>query len=190
MTTPDASLLAKVAKSLAAPSATASSAGGGSLLVASAQSYGSRPIEDDLTLPTGFDPQAAALFEAVVEAAYLVANADGHFDDDEKTAFERVVIEACGENVLDSRQVDALLEDLTELLSEDGLDARITMIGKTVKKPEQAFEVLRIASLLAHVSGGVSDDEKQVLLKLAAAFSLGDDAANQAISEAERALSS
>lgn len=182
------SLLSKVARSLSLPPADTSTGSGSSILVAAAQSYGARPIEDDLTLPTGFDPHAAALFEAVVEAAFLVANADDEFDDDERHAFESVVTQAVSGDV-NQQQIKALLSDLAELLREDGIEARVTMVGRTVTKPLQQREVLRIAALLAHVSGGVSDVERSVLAKLATAFALGDDAVSDALSEAERALS-
>jgi tellurite resistance protein len=187
MSVPDESLLSKVAKSLSLPSADAPTGTGGSILVAAAQSYGARPIEDDLTLPTGFDPHAAALFEAVVEAAFLVGNADGHFDDDERRLFQSVVLQAVNDGV-DKRQIEALMGDLDELLREDGIDARVGMVGRTVTKPVQQREVLRIAALLANVSGGVSAEEREVLSKLATAFGLGEDAVTDALGEAERAL--
>jgi len=48
--------------------------------------------------------------------------------------------------------------------------------------------VLRVSSLLAHVSGGVSSVEREVLDKLAAEFKLTDAAVEQAIEEAAHAL--
>lgn len=189
MTVADESLLAKVAKSLTIPSPDPESGADSSILAAAATSYGSKPDEDEMTLPTGFDINAAALFEAVVEGAFLVANADGDFDADERKAFQSVVLEAC-KGKIDERQLEALVSDLSELLKEDGLDLRVGMVGRTVKKDMHQREVLRIAALLAHVSGGVSDVERDVLLKLAAAFQLGDDAVREAMTDAERALSS
>lgn len=76
---------------------------GNSILSLAANSYSVRPSED-ATVPTGFDPQAVALFEAIVEGAYLVATADGVFDAEEHLAFERVVVEACGGTVV-QRQI-------------------------------------------------------------------------------------
>ena len=185
----DPSLLAKVAQSLSRPPVDAPTGTSGSILSVAAQSYGARPDNEDLTIPTGFDPRAAALFEAVVEASYLVANADGEFDDDERRAFLSVVLQAAGKSV-EERQVNALVQDLAELLEEDGLDARIRMIGRTVTKPPHQREVLRIAALLAHISGGVSDVEREVLTKIASAFAFGDDAVQEALGDAERALAS
>lgn len=189
MTVADESLLAKVARSLTIPPDNTPTGASNSILAAAASSYGSKPDEDEMTLPTGFDINAAALFEAVVEAAFLVANADGEFDADERKAFQSVVLEACKDQI-DERQLEALVCDLAELLKEDGLDRRISMVGRTVKKDVHQKEVLRIAALLAHVSGGVSDVERDVLVKLAQCFQLGDDAVHDALGEAERALSS
>jgi len=189
MTVVDESLLAKVAKSLTLPPSDTPTGASNSILAAAASSYGSKPEEDEMTLPTGFDINAAALFEAVVEAAFLVANADGDFDEEERKAFQSVVLEACKDQI-DERQLEALVNDLAELLREDGLERRVGMVGRTVKKDVHQKEVLRIAALLAHVSGGVSDVERQVLTQLAQCFHLGDDAVQEAISEAERALSS
>ena len=51
-----------------------------SILALCAAAYGARP-QEEATVPTGFDPHAVALFESIVEGAYLVARADGVFDD-------------------------------------------------------------------------------------------------------------
>jgi len=63
----------------------------------------------------------------------------------------------------------------------------VRAIALAVGKPEQRQEVLRIAGLLAHVSGGVSPVEKNVLTKLAVAFHLEPrevDAALEAVKSA------
>ncbi|MCS6898254.1 MAG: tellurite resistance TerB family protein [Myxococcales bacterium] len=187
MTVVDESLLAKVARSLSLPPSDAPTGSSHSILAAAASSYGAKPDEEEITLPTGFDINAAVLFEAVVEAAFLVANADGDFDENERKAFQSVVLEACKDQI-DERQLEALVSDLTELLKEDGLERRIAMVGRTVKKEVHQREILRIAALLAHVSGGVNDIERGVLTRLAQGFQIGDDAVQEAIREAERAL--
>src|SRR5688500_6063607 len=69
-----------------------------SILTLAAASYGSRPT-DESTVPTGFDPFAAALFESIVEGAFIVAKADGVFDDEERRTFERIVTAVCGGSV-------------------------------------------------------------------------------------------
>ena len=188
MSAPDQNLLERVATKLSLPPSYAEEGTKSSILTVAAASYGSQPTEDDITQPTGFDPDAAALFEAVVEAAFLVANADGDFDPTERAAFEHVVLSAC-EGVVGQGQVHALVADLEDQMHEDGIDKRVKMVSRTVSKPEHAQEVLRVAALLAHVSGGVSTEERDVLEKLTESFGSDEDALKRALSEAEQALS-
>jgi len=183
----DTSFLSKVAIRIAMPSRDAPSGIAGSILTVSAGSYSFRTSHEEATMPTGFDPQAAALFETIVEAAYLVATADGVFDDDEQQAFEHVVLEACRGSVT-SDQLDALLADLSDQLAEDGLDGRVDMVSRTVTRPDHQREVLRIAALLANVSGGVTDPERNVIAKLTAAFGLSPDTVDVVMREARESL--
>lgn len=189
MSAPDENLLERVASQISSPPSYAEAGTKASILTVAAASYGSKPTTDEVTQPTGFDPDAAALFEAVVEAAFLVAAADGEFDAAEREAFEHVVLSAC-EGTVGRGQVHALVADLEDQLEEDGLDKRVSMVTKTVSKAEHAQEVLRVAALIAHVSGGVSDVERDVLQKLTAEFSLGPEALARAIEEAAAALAS
>src|SRR5260221_12420819 len=96
MSVPDESLLGKVATQLSRPPSYAASGSKASILSIAAASYGWKSNGDEVTQPTGFDPEAARLFESVVEAAFLVANADGEFDEAEQSAFRHVVVTACG----------------------------------------------------------------------------------------------
>src|SRR5262249_13005429 len=153
-----------VAKGIGRPGAGAPPGATGSILTQAAISYGARTIVDD-TMPTGFDPAAAALFEAVVEAAFLVANSDGVFDDDERLAFQSVVAHACN-NVVQPAQLEALIADLCEQLAEDGTEKRARMIARTITRRDQQLDVMRIAALMAHISGGVADQERTVLTEL------------------------
>jgi tellurite resistance protein len=178
-------LLDKVAGQLRRPAGFSEGATGSILSISGAQ-YGSHS-DEDVTRPTGFDPQAAALFEAVVESAYLVASADGVFDDAERAAFEHVVLSACNGSVTEA-QLRALLADLSDLREEDGPDKRIAMVARTVTRPEQAREVLRVAALIALVSEGVSEVERAILVRLASEFRLDVGAVETALEEARRAL--
>ena len=158
-----------------------------SILALSAVAYGARP-SDDATVPTGFDPLAIALFEALVESAFLVATADEHFDDDERAMFERVVIVAAGGAVAPG-QIAALLSDFADQLAEDGLDRRVDMISRLVTKKDHAREILRVGALLGASSEGVSDVERHVLTKLALACGLDAGAVDAAIDDVQAALS-
>ena len=201
-------LLARVARSRSASSASTSGlnagignagignagigSGGGelektvSILSLCAASYGARP-SDEATVPTGFDPIAVALFEAIVEGAFLVASADGVVDDDEKKTFERVVATACGGAVA-PKQIHALVADLEDQLREDGLERRIAAIAAPIYKKEHAREILRIAALLAQTSDDVSAVEREVLGKIAKASGLEEGAVDSALNDVKAAL--
>ena len=179
-------LLARVARSAPPLAASAEPELSGSILSLAAASYGARP-SGDATVPTGFDPLAVALFEAIVEGAYVVANADGVFDEDERRAFERVVVAACGGTVA-PQQIAALVADLGDQLQEDGVDVRVERIARTVTKKDHAREILRIAALLAYVSDDVSAVEHEVLGKLARQFGLETGEVDAALAEAKGAV--
>jgi tellurite resistance protein len=184
----DNTFLSQVANRIATPHY-APSGFEGSILTVAAGSFGFRStsFEQELTMPTGFDPTVAALFECIVESAYLVATADGVFDDAERDAFHHVVLEAC-RGAVTAEQLQALLCDLSDQFNEDGLDKRIEMIARTVRRAEHRREVIRIAALLAHVSGGVCDAERQVVTKLASAFELGASEVDAVLQEAHDTL--
>ena len=181
-------LLAKVARTPSRSREEGKGPSDRSILVLSEAAYGARPT-DESTIPTGFDPFAAALFEAIVEAAYLVATADGVFDDEERSTFERVVAAACGGSVPQKHIAD-LLADLADQLAEDGLERRIARLGEGVQRPEQGLEVLRIASLIAQASEDVSPIEREVLEKIAVACRLGRPEVDAAMAEVEASLAS
>lgn len=183
----DKSLLERVARSINHPESGVSSLSRGSILKQAARSYGARPILDEATVPSGFDPAAAVLFEAVVEAAYLVANCDGVFDQDERIAFELVVVEAC-DNAVEMPMIDSLINDFQEQLTEDGIEKRVRMVARAILRRDHQLEVLRIAALMAHMSEGVNDAERNVLDLLAKSFDLDSEAVTKAISLADRAL--
>jgi len=180
-------LLAKVARAHSGPSITGDPETPISILSLAAASYGSRPA-DEATVPTGFDPLAVALFEAIVEGAYLVAAADGVVDAEERKTFERVVAAACG-GAVPASSIAALVADLADQLAEDGMDRRIEVVASQVHKKSHALEILRIAALLAHSSDNVSPVEREVLGKLAAACKLDAGQVDQAISDVKRVLS-
>ncbi|HEY5242581.1 MAG TPA: tellurite resistance TerB family protein [Polyangiaceae bacterium] len=179
-------VLARVARSVSDPGKPLDPARPVSILSLTAASYGARPSED-ATVPTGFDPLAVALFEAIVEGAYLVANADGVFDDDEKKTFERVVLAACGGAVA-PKQIEGLMSDLGDQLSEDGVDVRVAALARTATKKEHAQEVLRIAALLAQASADVSPVEREVLGKIAKACGLDAAEVDTALEDVKKAL--
>ena len=158
-----------------------------SILSQAATAYSRKPSGAEQTIPTGFDPRAASLFEAVVEAAFLVANADGVFDDTERQTFEQVVHEAC-HNTVQRSDVSSLVSDLLDQLEEDGVPTRVKMVAGIVGSKDHALEVLRIAALMAHISGGVDQTERDVMDQLASGLGLADGDVQAALDQAAAAL--
>ncbi len=141
-------------------------------------------------LPEAFEASEAdsvALFESAVEAAYLVAHADGHFDELERSAFRSLVISSYGHE-LSLGKVDALLGDLAEALAQDGLERRVQVVGRSVRGLPGARSVLWVAALVAAISRGVSPEERAVLRALAGAAGLGAELAERSLEEALHAL--
>jgi tellurite resistance protein len=158
-----------------------------SILSQAASAFARRPSGAESTIPTGFDPVAATLFEAVVEAAFLVATADGEFDETERNTFETVVHEAC-QNSIQRSEVHTLVSDLMDQLHEDGIDKRINMVSLIVHSDEHRHEVLRIAALMAQISGGVDRSERELMEKLAGKFGLSPQVVQQVLDQAATAL--
>jgi tellurite resistance protein len=184
MPSSDRAIIDRIVKGIARPTDERLKA---SILTKAGELYGSRPLLEEHTPPTGFDPRAAALFEVLVEGAFLVANADGQFDDEERHAFETIVYEAAHEEVK-PEMLSALLADLKEQLQQDGPDKRIQVIARLLDREEHRREVLRVAALVAQVSGGVSEVEEKAMRTMAAAFGLDDAAVDAATKEARTAL--
>jgi tellurite resistance protein len=178
-------LLAQVATRGDAPAPTGRGSTA-SILALAAASYGARPSED-ITRPTGFDPAACALFESIVEGAFLVAHADGVFDAGERTTFEKVVTTACG-GMVPPRVIASLVSELDEELQRDGMDTRIRVLAERVKRREHAHEVLRIAALVAVTSESVSAVEREVLQRIAAACGLATPDVDAALADVSRAM--
>ena len=65
---------------------------------------------------------------------------------------------------------------------------RLRMVARTIATAEHAREVLRVAALIAHISEGVSDVEREVMVKLAHEFQLGPEVVDEAIVQVEAAL--
>ncbi|EYF08321.1 TerB family tellurite resistance protein [Chondromyces apiculatus] len=179
------SLLDRVARQISrAPTSEPDAA---SLLTRMAGAYSADPVIDEEEGLARFDPDAAALFEAIIEAAFLVANADGHFDLEERAAFLAMVSSACG-GAVKAPRIDALTADFAEQLEEDGEEKRAQMIGRTVTAHHQQMEVMRMAALMAYASGGVSEEELSTLTQLASGMGLDPESVEAVLAQAARAL--
>ncbi len=137
---------------------------GRSVIALAAAAYAAQPSVDSTT-PTGFDPFAVTLFEAIVEAAFLVATADGVFDDAEREVFARIVA-ASADHALPRSDLTGLIEELADNLSIQGIDKRVTRIAESVKRPEQKQALLRVCLLVALANDVISEPEEAIIGRL------------------------
>ena len=64
------------------------------------------------------------------------------------------------------------------------------MVARTITRRDNQLEVLRIAALMAHVSGGVDATERAVLDLIAKGFALEAETVDHALDQARDALAS
>jgi len=159
---------------------------GASILALAAATYGAKP-RADATVPTGFDPMAVALFEAIVEAAFLVAHADGVFDEAEKRSFEQLVVSATDGTVAPPA-VQWLVNELERSLAKDGMEKRIEIVALRIRKPEHAREILRIATVIALATDDVGPEERDILGKLATSLGVDVLAVDEAIAHVRNTI--
>lgn len=150
---------------------------GRSVIALAAAAYAAQPSVDSTT-PTGFDPYAVTLFEAIVEAAFLVATADGVFDEAEREVFARIVA-ASADHALPRSDLNGLIEDLADNLTLHGLDQRVARIAESVTRPEQKVALVRVAILVALANDAVSEPEEAVIDRLCAAIGMSITEARQ-----------
>ncbi len=143
-------------------------AGRRSVIALAAAAYASQPSVDSTT-PTGFDPSAVMLFESIVEAAFLVATADGVFDNDEREVFARIVA-ASADNALPRSDLNGLVEELADHLALQGLDKRVARIAESVHRHEHKVALLRVAYLVALANDVISEPEEAVIARLCSAL--------------------
>ena len=145
------------------------------------------PSTDETTIPTGFDPAGGGALRSHRRSCVPGRSADGVLDDSEREAFVQVVIEACG-GAVDEQQVQRPPGRSRASSSKKTASTRASRRSAARRQARAQREVLRIAGLLAHVSGGVSEVERDVLGKLAAAFHLDPGEVDAALDAVKSAL--
>ena len=121
-------------------------------------------------MPTGFDAWTVALFESLVDGVPR-GRRRRHLRRTSGRPSARVVALAC-DGAVAPGDLGSLLARLEAQLASEGLDARVEALAAPLTRPEHGLEVLRVAGLVALASDGVSDVERAVLERLAAACGL------------------
>jgi tellurite resistance protein len=120
-----------------------------------------------------------AFLSVLVEAAYLVAAADGVVSPDESRTLAETIAFVIGDAVPASEFAE-MLDAFAQTLKDDGLDKRIEVIAEIVPDEPARREALAFASLIGLCDHELVESEKDTLTRIGAAFSL-DAAAVQAI---------
>jgi tellurite resistance protein len=111
------------------------------------------------------------LFNAIVEAGYLVAAADGSVDDTELQTLKQAVA-TLTEGEMTPGDIDTLIEDLIDLRKSEGEEARCKAVGVILRDAHAGEEGVYLAAAIAYVSAGLSEPELAVMEKIARTASL------------------
>jgi adenylate cyclase len=102
----------------------------------------------------------------LMEAASLMAVADGEVDDDEREVIRRV-LQKLSVDALPAVVADAMLASSVEQTREMGVERRCDELAGALIKHDVVREGVFIAVLVAEISGGIVDRERVVLDRLA-----------------------
>lgn len=124
------------------------------------------------------DPTEDAETAGLVETAFLMAAADGHFGNAEQDEFaETLQFVSAGKLTLE--QVDGVLDELIEALRRDGWDKRIEAVTAKLTTPESRRNAYRLAAGISFIDGEVQDDEARLFGILGQAFDISTDEASK-----------
>ena len=141
---------------------------------------GERPslFATDLSaVSSGGDVPADVLlrFDALCEAMYLMAAADGRMTEDEEDTL-RGAIRELSEGGVRTVHIRSMIEGAQTRLLKDGLDARIAAVAGQLQSDEASADAAFVlAAAVAFADEKIADEENEVLNKLAEG--LGMDAA-------------
>jgi adenylate cyclase len=108
-----------------------------------------------------------AAIAPLMEAASLMAVADGEVDDDERDAIHKI-LQKLSVDALSAVVADAMLARSVEQTRELGVDRRAQELARALVKHGVVREGIFIAALVAEVSGGTVPAERALLERLAA----------------------
>jgi tellurite resistance protein len=124
-------------------------------------------------VPEGGDP--SLLFNAVIEAGYLVAAADGTVDSAELATLKRAVLALTGDE-MQAEELDTLVEDLVDLRKTQGELSRCKAVGELLAAHRAGDEGLYLAAAIAYASNGLDRKELAVLERIAQAAGISQAA--------------
>lgn len=122
-------------------------------------------------------------FDALCEAMYLMATADGHLDPAEEDTL-RGAIRELSEGTVRSVHIRSMLEGAQQRLAKEGKDARVKAIAHNLKGDEPTAEAAFVlAAAIAFADNEIADEENDLLNDLAEALGIDEDKANALLDE-------
>jgi tellurite resistance protein len=129
-----------------------------------------------------------AVMTNLLEAACVVAIADGQVDEAERDVIQEVARTLCFVE-LPEAAVDALVESVAAAVAAEGVERRCEKIASRLASLDLGEVGLGVAALVADVSHGVGTEEYAALAKLAEALGLGEGILAERIRGIDRVLS-
>jgi len=120
---------------------------------------------------------------AFVEAAFLVASADGSYSENEATRLvERV--SALTRDKIGADRIAIMAGEAHLRVSEEGRDARFHALAEILPDPELRQAALLVASSVGYLDGGVGQKEGLALQSLARSFGFSIDELHKLMAKA------
>ena len=146
------------------------------------------PVQARIAALRKAGPLADNVAEAVLEAASLVAAADGEVDAAERDALRRVA-HAIGVPKHDDAWVDASLERSAKLADSDRVAEHAEALGRRWEELGVKNDGLVPAAIVAQASFGVALAELALLRRIAAGAGIPDSEVEAALTDVDTALS-
>ena len=132
---------------------------------------------------TDVPPDVLIRFDALCEAMYLMAKADGTLDPAEADTLKGALREL-SDNTVRTHHIQKMLESAEERLAKDGLPARIKAVADKLLQDEGSAEAAFVlAAAVAFADESIADEENEMLNSFAEALGLDADQANALLDE-------
>lgn len=118
--------------------------------------------------------------EALVETMYLVAFADGDYGPEERARFSTSV-SALTAGRLTADDFDHIVQRLVVQLRYEGREGCIASVKRRLDEPRLRQVALILAADMAAADGVLHDEERSLVMAMARAFGVGEDAAREAL---------
>ncbi len=136
---------------------------------------------------SGNDAQAPgeAKLEALIEAMYLAASADGEFSTIERAHFLKAM-ESLTNGRLPTARLAQLVAEAGETLQREGRQARLESVKSRLPDKGARRVALSLAIQVTAADGIIHPSERELVLQTAAVLEIGRDEATSLLSELSR----